>query len=387
MTTALVADARALDGAFATLALVQPLAWIPRRQPVLTVARSDIQFDLDPYVPAPVVVEGVQVRFPPVHTVFATARLGGTPTRRDQDTLAAALARIEDVYPWSPAGVLTYLAYGLPYFHRLPAGLFALHVPRLLSNTNRFVLEEAVPGPTDRAPLIEQNDLLITLRGDDPEYLADVLGWLAGSDDLGGRPDPSPRVEGGLEFTSGRAMFTQLGLPRSLAASVRLPYAGLVSPRSPSWMGTVEPDGGVPAHQVAFRGTAATRYTTALAGDYFDHGAIQHLAHEVLDLPRFYAGGDTEFIARVQHLYRDRDHVTVGPGPVHQRWDGPGFDGLDAAGGERLPKNQSATFVPSAAAYSALRPHGLERFLTATRRQNFLAPPRRHRAFPLLELS
>jgi len=29
--------------------------------------------------------------------------------------------------------------------------------------------------------------------------------------------------------------------------------------------------------------------------------------------------------------------------------------------------------------------NGLERFLAATRRQNFLAPPRAHRAFPLLE--
>ena len=29
--------------------------------------------------------------------------------------------------------------------------------------------------------------------------------------------------------------------------------------------------------------------------------------------------------------------------------------------------------------------NGIERFMTATRRQNFLAPPRRHRAFPLLE--
>ena len=30
---------------------------------------------------------------------------------------------------------------------------------------------------------------------------------------------------------------------------------------------------------------------------------------------------------------------------------------------------------------------GLERFITTTRRQNFLVPPRRHRAFPLLELA
>jgi hypothetical protein len=29
---------------------------------------------------------------------------------------------------------------------------------------------------------------------------------------------------------------------------------------------------------------------------------------------------------------------------------------------------------------------GIERFITTTRRQNFLVPPRRHRAFPLVEL-
>jgi hypothetical protein len=31
--------------------------------------------------------------------------------------------------------------------------------------------------------------------------------------------------------------------------------------------------------------------------------------------------------------------------------------------------------------------NGLERFLTATRRQNFLCPPRRSRAFPLVEFT
>ena len=31
--------------------------------------------------------------------------------------------------------------------------------------------------------------------------------------------------------------------------------------------------------------------------------------------------------------------------------------------------------------------NGLERFMTATRRQNFLIPPRRHRSFPLVELT
>ena len=33
------------------------------------------------------------------------------------------------------------------------------------------------------------------------------------------------------------------------------------------------------------------------------------------------------------------------------------------------------------------RDTGLDQFIAATRRQNFLVPPRRHRAFPLLELA
>jgi hypothetical protein len=85
--------------------------------------------------------------------------------------------------------------------------------------------------------------------------------------------------------------------------------------------------------------------------------------------------------------------------PLHIRNDGPGFDNMDVPGGSKQPK----------LAVCRLRPHrrllpgdagqpgvagpgeqvgvdpsdnGLERFLTATRRQNFLVPPRRHRAFP-----
>ncbi len=390
VATALGTDARALEGAFAALALMRRLSWVPRRPAGPGAAPPDIQFDLDQVIPAPVIVEGVQVRFPPVHTVFATARLGGTPTRRDQDTLTEALGAIEQRYPWSPAGVFIHLAYGLSYFRRLPPGLLALHVPRLLSDTSRFVLEEAVPAPTDRAVRIEQDDLLVTLRGDHPGRLADVLGWLGGTDDLGGRAVASPRFDAGLVFTSGRAMFLQVGLPRLLAATERMPFAMLVNPRSPGWLEAGEPDAAAPAREVAFRGAGAVRYTTSLTGDYFDHGAIQHLAHEILDLPRFYRGsrrGDTEFIARVQHLFLDRDHEVAATAPVPHRLDGPGFDGLDVPGGERRPKNHYSAFVPSAAAFAGLRTPGLERFATATRRQNFLVPPRRHRAFPLLELA
>ena len=83
--------------------------------------------------------------------------------------------------------------------------------------------------------------------------------------------------------------------------------------------------------------------------------------------------------------------------------DGPGYDAMDVPGGAVRPKLQFTIFVPSAEFFRTLRTHqasldlqhsfgvspndnGLERFITATRRQNFLIPPRRHREFPLLEL-
>jgi hypothetical protein len=81
--------------------------------------------------------------------------------------------------------------------------------------------------------------------------------------------------------------------------------------------------------------------------------------------------------------------------------------------GTAQPKLQFTIFVPSADFFKTMRANqaalqfqafeagfggsptgtvdsednGLERFLTATRRQNFLCPPRRHRAFPLVELT
>ena len=89
---------------------------------------------------------------------------------------------------------------------------------------------------------------------------------------------------------------------------------------------------------------------------------------------------------------------------MHIRADGPGFDSLDVPGGSSLPKLHFSIFVPTAAFFATMRRSqasvdlakkysvpsqnlGIERFLTATRRQNFLVPPRRNRAFPLVELA
>jgi hypothetical protein len=116
--------------------------------------------------------------------------------------------------------------------------------------------------------------------------------------------------------------------------------------------------------------------------------------------------------------------------PLHIRADGPGFSNMDVpafntagvgtgAGafvhdggpnGTNVPagsnqfKLQFAIYMPTAQIFAKMRnaaaaqqlmveflggsssDNGLERHITATRRQSFLVPPRRHRSFPLVEL-
>jgi len=460
------------------LGMLEPLAWLPSRVALAAPSRlPDIQFDIGNFIAPAQTMDGVLVRFGPVFTLFATARLTRTPTRRDQRVLAQALTTIEQHYPFSPSGVFTFIAYGLPYFQRLPGGmtgsLVSAHLPRLLLQPDRFALEEAVPSPTDVATAnpgiskktfnvpvaIETNDLLLTLRSDVTGNIQDVMAWLAGSNRLQGKHVPAPTLGGLLAFTSQRMMFQQPGLPRRVADQHQLPYASRIHPRSPMWMGFADQQatGSGPAAITTFQGNASARFTATQPGDYFANGAIQHLSHVILDLVEFYADPDEPFTERVQYMFRSNpipstgnaDQFADGGGPsfldnvfqgaddalrnaqaiatfqgehrmghlaalqrssraadgtpVHIRMDGPGFDALDVPDGSAQPKLQFTVFVPTADFFATMRrnqasldlvqqnnvdadDNGLERFITATRRQNFLVPPRAHRTFPLLEL-
>ena len=115
--------------------------------------------------------------------MFVTGRLQRTPTLADQTMLADALSQIEPTsYAFNATNILTFVSYGIPYFSGLPGGLtgslVSSHMPRLASSTSRYVLEEAVPSPTDVSPAnpgitklrynvpvaIESDDMLLTLR-------------------------------------------------------------------------------------------------------------------------------------------------------------------------------------------------------------------------------
>jgi hypothetical protein len=477
--------------ALGTVELAGRHAILPQRIEPVAATLPDIQFDIGAYIAAARTQNdgggNITFQLPPVHTMFLTVRLNRAPTKADQANLSSSLATLESVYQFAAAGMITLVAYGIPYFNKLPGGmngtLVSSRMPRLSSNTSRYVLEEAVPSPTDVSPAnpgitkerfnvpvqIESNDMLFSLRTDNPTIMTDVINWLNGSNRLNSTAHPSPTLlTSGLgTITSSRAMFVGISLPRNMAETHGFEYSQRMNSDSPMWMGFLDQqtNGAGPAAICTFAGNASARVTTAVAGDYFDNGSIQHLSHDIQDLVQFYespaqdpAGVGETYQERVQYMFRSNPipslgnsnqfnagggpayllNVNQGPNdaannaqaintfngehrmghlsalqrssraadgtPMHARMDGPGLDGMDVPGGAATPKLQFSVFVPTAEFFRVMRvnqasldlvnqfgvadeDNGLERFLTATRRQNFLIPPRRSRAFPLLELT
>ncbi|MGH7882194.1 MAG: DUF7405 family protein, partial [Candidatus Dormibacteraceae bacterium] len=327
---------------------------------------SPIQIDIGNFIPRAqfpqhfITENGLNFGFGPVFTMLAPVKLTRPPTAQDRQILETALLTIEQMLPMSPLGIFTFVSYGIPYFQKLEqAGMPRQEVlammPKLLDRTgratNRPVLEEAVPGPTDVSPnnpqikkekfnqpvAIEQNDMLFTFRSDVQQNLLDVLMWLNGSNKLRGAAVPSPAFKGLLQFQAPRLQFQQPGLPRKVAVQNKLPYATQINPNSPMWMGFADQHSNAsgPPPIVTFQGNATAKLTTAKAGDYFANGCIQHLSHVILDLEQFYRLPDPTatdpflkqgepYRERVQYMFRSNSQTPLSTGNADQFTDGGG---------------------------------------------------------------
>lgn len=352
-------------GLLTQAAMLEQVVVAPNRTAFAATAFSDIQFDIGRFMP-PNTFAGVNTyddgagpvtaAFGPIFTLFVPMRLTRNPTTSDQATLANALAEIEANFDASPSGLLIVsLSYGLPYFNRLPASVVSAHMPRLQSNTSRFVLENAVAGPTDvvggvvqgvnNPPpkerfninvVLEQNDMLLQMRSDSMANLTNALAWLQGSNNLHGAVIPSPRFNGLFSCQTPRVQFMQPGMPRRVADSAAATNPAFyefhtrINPDSSMVMGFVDQmtNSGAPnAATVTFAGDPGnpnTRvFTTAKPGDYFDNGSVCHFSHVIDDLYQFYqtaaqdptGGGGEPYSERVQYMFRSNQ-------------TGSGFQGL-----------------------------------------------------------
>lgn len=386
----------------------------------------------------------VDVEIPPVWNLAITATLTRAPTSADQARLEAALRAVESAYAYAPSGVFALVGWGLPYFRaHIPGALFDARLPRTVDGTNAPVLIDAIRFPSDpAATLLESNDVVFHLRSDSLDHLHDVQNALFGhSAKLAGRSAPAADVSDLFHVTSVRTGFVGAGLPRQMAQHAGLPFANQIPETSPLFMGFTSTQrlGQATEPTVSFDGKRdrlLEPMTTALPTDYFAGGTILHISHLFENLDAWYQFG---YADRFNRMFNPGLVTPPGRVTVNTVWLNPNptepdashysvighteaiqvgsrspqgqalqlrvdFNTLDALDGEKAtPGVHFLSFVPTAQVFHASRlamdattiaqryqlasaANGINSFLTVTRRQNFLVPPRKHRAFPLLEL-
>ncbi len=387
----------------------------------------------------------VPVVIPPVWNLVITTTLRRSPGTREQQRLEAALRAVEAAYPYSPAGVFALVAYGLPYFRRyVAASVFAAHLPRMADDGTTPVLLDAIRFPSDPPnTLLESNDVVFHLRSDVLSQLHDVRqAFFERSGTLAGSRAPAADLADLFEVTSVRTGFVGAGLPRRMAEQAHLPVAARIPPTAPLFMGFTSTQELGEGKEVAVsfdgkRDPLLEPLTTARPGDYFAGGTSLSMSHMFEDLDAWYVLSYDERVARMFHL----NAATV-PGRVtiQTQWLNPNPTEIDAAQhhvighneavqrNARSPEGQALqlrvdfntmdaldgpapapglhflAFTPGAKIFHQSRlsmdaadiaaqygipsqANGINAFLRVTRRQNFLVPPRAHRAFPLVELA
>jgi hypothetical protein len=389
-------------------------------------------------------VSAVDTEIPPAWNLVITAMLTRAPGPREQQRLEAALRAVEAAYPYAPSGVFALVAYGLPYFRAyVHADSFAAHLPRMADDNTTPALLDAVRFASDPPEtLLEANDVVLHLRADALDHLHDIQRALFGrSGTLAGQPARAADVADLFHVTSVRTGFVGAGLPRRMAEQAKLKVAAQIPAAAPLFMGFTSSQQNGQAKEVAVsfegkRDPLLQPLTTARPGDYFAGGTTLHMSHMFEDLDAWYELTYDERVARMFHL---NAVSTPGRITIETHWLNPNTSEVDAQQHQVIGHNEavqqsarseegqalqlrvdfntmdpmgraaptpgvhflafsagSALFHRSRQAMDAtdlarrygIAPHanGINAFLHVTRRQNFLVPPREHRAFPLVEL-
>jgi hypothetical protein len=386
-----------IGAALATLGLVEAVAYRPLRQQAKAVNTPlpDIQFDIGNFIAPEQTINGVAVRFGPVFTLFATARLTRTP---HQDRPADAGQRAEHHrgdLPMVPDGIFTFVSYGIPYFNRLPGGLRG----RLVSNRVMF---QQIGLPRKVA---DGNNLSFAalVNPESPMW----MGFFDQQVDASG-PAAITTFAGNASArltTARRGDYFDTGSIQHLSHVIQdLEFfydktGDLNDGEAETFLERV---------QYMFRSTLPL-VSEGNEDQFTDGGGPSCLPNKFLG--RGNAAEDAQGLNTEDNEHRighvsalQRSSRAADGTPIHIRMDGPAFDEMDVPDGSKQPKLQFTAVIPTADFFATMRrnsaaldlarrfdveesDNGLERFSTATRRQNFLAPPRRHRAFPLLELT
>ena len=263
--------------------------------------------------------EGVEVIEPPLHHQVVTAKLRVERSPRALDaareTLEDALRDLERSYDLTPAGLALTVAWGRPYFERYVPELAGRNIPfdrRATRNAARPVSAflDAARFPSDPDDtILESNDVVILLRSDVREHVADGASRLF---------DDTADL---FEVTSIRKGFQGGGfggatsLPKAMATAAGVPGADLIPDTAQLFLGFT-------STQTHTQGQSAianfeTLGLIDLRTGYFRGGTHMHLSHIDEDLEAWYL--DFDFRERVDTTFRPGQKASDGAQTLAQR--------------------------------------------------------------------
>ena len=394
---------------------------------------------------------GAEVLVPPLHHELVTARvtIDAADARDAGVALEKSLASLESTYPVTPAGLGVTVGWGLPYFRRLVASQWERLQP-FDRRAERPALLDSIRFPSDPDDtLLEENDVVVLLRSDSLDHIAHAEEVLFGDAGMlerttvrrgfagGGLPRKMAVAAGisGAElipenaelflgFTStlahnlgpGRiANFETLGLveiPNGYFTGGTHMHVSHINENLEAWYVNIGHDARVhttfkpgltvpPGTLTVPQEPADAADVAELSRDYRAHGAIGHSSsvQPASRLQQRHVGPDGAVYARGTAIPQRADFNTL-DNPVH--WSADGSHSEEPATGVHfvvfnpssddfhrvrlamdgvMPDGTVLEFAPRAEG------QGFNSVLRTSRRQNFLVPPRAHRAFPLAELA
>jgi hypothetical protein len=254
-----------------------------------------------------IVDNGIEVLVPPLHHEVITFELQ-TGTGRDQllgaqEALEDVLAKLEQAYEPTPAGLGFTVGWGLPYFRRYVSAAADRYLPidRRASRMKRRrvrVLVPAIRFPSDpNETILEQHDAVVLLRSDRLDAIEAAARALTG---LGfWRPTTIRRGFAGGGFSGGRS------LPKQMALAAGVPGAEHIPDRAELFLGfTSSQREGLGPRRIA--NIETLRYSDGGPGGYFRGGTAMHLSHLREDLEAWY---------RMSFGERGAKAFEPGPGP------------------------------------------------------------------------
>jgi hypothetical protein len=239
--------------------------------------------------------------------------------QRAQQRLTAALATVEAVYPLHPGGILTQVAYGLPYFHNyIPQAVADRYMPRAIENgkPGAWAIIDSIRYPKDPESLVlENNDISFHFKSDYADHISQVIAALfqPGATSLNGIPAEGVYVGDLFNITSIRRGFAGHGMPRVMAQRLGIPGADKVPAGAMLFMGFTSShvhglaEGTLPSFETI------PGYTDQTPDSYFANGTMMHLSHIGIDLAGWYGLNHQGRLQRMFDPHRTEGEEVLSP--------------------------------------------------------------------------